>query len=65
MKTLRIWLIGGLLACLALIAFQNMASVELTVLFWSFETRRILLIMVCFGLGVAVGWLAKAFRPKA
>ena len=64
MKTLRLWLIGGLLALLALIAFQNMASVELTVLFWSFETRRIVLIVVCFGLGAGVGWLLKAFRSR-
>ncbi len=62
MKHVKFVLIAGLLGFLALFAFQNMASVELTVLFWSFEARRIVVIALCFGVGMAVGWLLKAFR---
>ena len=42
-------------ALLVLIAFQNMASVELTFLFWTFETRRIALIAICVVTGFLLG----------
>jgi uncharacterized integral membrane protein len=44
---------------LILVAFQNMASVELTFLFWTFETRRIVLIAIC----VVTGFLLGQIRP--
>jgi len=40
---------------LILVAFQNMASVELTFLFWTFETRRIVLIGICVVTGFLLG----------
>ena len=46
---------------LGLFAFQNIAQVELTVLFWSFQTSRIVVIGSSFLLGGVVGWLLKAF----
>lgn len=61
MRHLKLWIIIALVAFLALFAFQNMAEVELTVLFWSFESRRIVVIGFSFLLGGAVGWLLKAF----
>tara|TARA_R110002096_G_scaffold79415_5_gene186463 strand:- start:823 stop:1059 length:237 start_codon:yes stop_codon:yes gene_type:complete len=61
MRHLKLWIIGGLVTLLALFAFQNMSEVELTVLFWSFHTSRIVVIGASFLLGGAVGWLLKAF----
>ena len=42
-------------ALLLLVAFQNMASVELTFLFWTFQTRRILVIAICVVIGFLLG----------
>lgn len=61
MGHIKLWLAGILVALLALFAFQNMSDVELTVLFWSFHTSRIVVIVFSFLLGGAVGWLLKAF----
>lgn len=64
MRHVRFWIIAALLALLALFALQNIAQVELTVLFWSFQTSRIVVIGASFLLGGVVGWLLKAFwRP--
>ena len=61
MRHIKLWIIGGLLALLGLLAFQNMSQVELPVLFWSFQTSRIVVIGSSFLLGGLVGWLLKAF----
>jgi uncharacterized integral membrane protein len=45
--------LGGLLGAFAL---QNMASVELTFLFWTFESRRIVVIAASLFVGFVVGW---------
>lgn len=42
-------------ALLMLVALQNMAPVELTVLAWTFETRRIGLIAFCVIVGFVIG----------
>ena len=42
-------------ALLVLIALQNMTPVELTFLFWTFETRRIVLIAMCVVIGFLFG----------
>ncbi|WP_417491606.1 LapA family protein [Maricaulis sp.] len=61
MRHYKLWLAGGLIALLALFALQNISDVEVTVLFWSFHTSRIVVIGASFGLGAVVGWLLKAF----
>ena len=61
MRHIKFWIIGALLALLALFAFQNIAQVGLNVLFWSFQTSRIVVIGSSFLIGGAVGWLLKAF----
>ena len=53
--------LGG---CLVLFALQNLARVELNLLFWTFEARRFVVIGVSFAVGVAVGWLIKAHRER-
>jgi uncharacterized integral membrane protein len=52
-------------ALLLLIAFQNMASVELTFLFWTFETRRIVLIVICVATGFLLGRITSTHKAKA
>jgi uncharacterized integral membrane protein len=61
MPHFKLWIIGALIALLLLFGLQNMSDVELTVLFWSFHTSRIVVIGFSFLLGGAVGWLLKAF----
>ena len=51
--------LGG---CLVLFALQNLAQVELTVLFWTFEARRFVVIAFSFAIGFAIGWLFRAHR---
>jgi uncharacterized integral membrane protein len=47
----------ALLALLAAFAIQNMATVELTFLHWTFESRRIVVIGVSFLTGLIIGAL--------
>jgi uncharacterized integral membrane protein len=54
-------LLGGLLV---LFALQNLARVELTVLFWTFEARRFVVIGISFAIGFAIGWLIRAHRGR-
>ncbi|MDF2371239.1 MAG: LapA family protein [Rhizobiaceae bacterium] len=49
---------------LLLFALQNMARVDLTFLFWTFEARRVVVIVMSFIIGIAVGWLLKAHRSR-
>tara|TARA_R110002126_G_scaffold291804_1_gene459434 strand:- start:64201 stop:64422 length:222 start_codon:yes stop_codon:yes gene_type:complete len=49
---------------LLLFALQNMARVDLTYLFWTFEARRVVVIVMSFVIGIAVGWLLKAHRSR-
>lgn len=56
------FVLGG---CLVLFALQNLAKVELTVLFWTFEARRFVVIAFSFVIGFAIGWLIKAYRGPA
>ncbi|MDH4192611.1 MAG: LapA family protein [Nitrospirota bacterium] len=52
-------------ALLVLIAFQNMATVELTFLFWTFETRRIVLIAICVVIGFLLGRIASTHKQPS
>jgi len=53
-RTIIVLLLGGLLG---IFAFQNMASVELSFLIWTFESRRIVVIAASLIVGLIVGWL--------
>lgn len=64
MKTLRFWLAVGLGAFLALFAFQNMAPVEITVLFWTFESRRIVVIGLALLTGIVIGWVSSSLGRR-
>ena len=64
MANVRLIVAAALGGCLVLFALQNLARVELNVLFWSFEARRFVVIGISFAIGVAVGWLIKAHRER-
>ena len=56
------FVLGGILV---LFALQNLARVELNVLFWTFEARRFVVILFSFAIGFAIGWLIKAYSGPA
>lgn len=45
-------------------AVQNAGSVEVDFLFWSFDLRLIVLMLLCAGIGAAVWELAKYLRRR-
>ncbi len=44
------------LGLLILITLQNLATVQIVVLFWSFSISRALMLLIVFCVGVIVGW---------
>ena len=60
MEKLRFWLAGLLGGCFVLFALQNMASVEVQFLLWSFTAQRFLIITLSFLIGGLFGWLVRA-----
>jgi len=64
MKRIRFWVAIALGAFLALFAFQNMAPVDITVLFWTFESRRIVVIGLAFVTGAVVAWAASTLGRR-
>ena len=53
------WIAGAISVMLAVFALQNMGPVDLTFLLWTVETRRIVIIVISFTSGLAIGWLIK------
>ena len=64
MAKLRILLAVALGAFLALFALQNMAPVQLTILVWTFEGRRIVVIGISLLVGIVIGWVVCAVRHR-
>lgn len=62
MKSLKSTLVIALGALLVLIAFQNMSAVELKFLFWTLETRRIVLIGICVVVGFLLGRITSTHK---
>jgi uncharacterized integral membrane protein len=60
---MNIKLITGLaIICLiAIFIIQNIAVVEVHIFFWTLEMSLVLLILVLFGIGLALGWLLKDY----
>ena len=60
LKMIGAAILGGLFV---LFAFQNIAPVELTFLFWTFESRRFLVIFLSFVTGLVFGgFIASTWR---
>ena len=49
---------------LTLFTIQNMAEVELTMLFWTIQARRVAVIGISFLIGLAIGWIIKSQRQS-
>ncbi len=64
MQQFRFWLAVALGAFLALFAVQNMTTVEVRVLFWTFQTSRFFVIIMTFGVGLALGWIVKSLQRQ-
>lgn len=62
MKSLKSTLVIAVGALLVLIAFQNMSAVELKFLFWTLETRRIVLIGICVVVGFLLGRITSTHK---
>lgn len=60
-RWILILILGGLLV---LFALQNVQNVDLTFLFWTFESRRIVVIGFSVAVGLIVGWLFGAFGHR-
>ncbi|HBP89426.1 MAG: LapA family protein [Nitrospira sp.] len=65
MKKLKSTVAIVLGALVVLIAFQNMASVELTLLFWTFEASRIVLIAICVVIGFFLGRITSTHKQPS
>lgn len=60
----KLWIATVLGAFLVLFALQNMSPVEITILFWTFESRRIVVIGLCFSIGYTLGWIVKSLQRR-
>jgi uncharacterized integral membrane protein len=56
-KSYRHWINLTLVGLVILFTLQNIAFVEVSFLFWSFELPRALLVFLIFVIGVVSGWL--------
>lgn len=64
MEKFKIIIATVLGAFLALFAIQNMAPVQLTVLLWTFESRRGVVIGISVLVGFVIGWTARALQKR-
>ncbi|MGD2132975.1 MAG: LapA family protein [Maricaulaceae bacterium] len=64
MKRIRHWIALGLVILLALFLLQNLGLVQITIVFWTFETQRAFMIIATFLLGAAVGWILKTAQRR-
>ena len=54
------WIVSAILGgFFVLFAIQNMAPVQITMLFWTFESRRILVLTMIFLIAFILGWVVK------
>jgi uncharacterized integral membrane protein len=53
----------ALMIFVAVFALQNVATVELTFLLWSFSLPRAIMVLVVLAVGFIVGWLLRSLRP--
>ena len=57
-------LIGILLFLLLLITVQNLTVVEVKFLFWRMGINLLLVILLSFLIGIAIGWLFKSLYSR-
>lgn len=64
MKKVKHYFALTLASLLLLFAVQNMGSVELNFLFWSFQSRRIVVIIFAVITGLIIGMIIGAHKKK-
>ena len=57
MRNLKMVLSLTGLALFLIFVIQNTEAVDVEFLFWSFQTRRAVLLFVVLALGIAIGWI--------
>jgi len=62
MRKLKHYLAMALAIILIVFAIQNMATVELNFLFWSFQSRRFVVIAFALLTGFLIGMLVGAYK---
>jgi uncharacterized integral membrane protein len=58
----RAWLVGALLALVAIVALQNSQQVRVDVLFLSVDAPLIVILLVAVAIGAAIGYVAPVLR---
>lgn len=65
MRTIKLFVALVLVGLLIIFAIQNVASVQIDFLFWSFPIRRVVLLFLVFGAGLILGSMFTAFGRRA
>lgn len=55
-KQVRFWVTMVLLGLLVLFVIQNVATVEVSFLFWTLKLPRSILLFLTFAVGAVAGW---------
>jgi uncharacterized integral membrane protein len=63
-KNLHTWISAGITALVVILIVQNLATVEVTFLFWAIALPRALLLFLVFVVGVLVGWIVKSAKDR-
>lgn len=58
----RAWLVGILVALVAIVALQNSQQVRVDVLFLSVDAPLIVILLVAVAIGAAIGYVAPVLR---
>ncbi len=58
----RAWLVGGLLALVAIVALQNSQQVRVDVLFVNVDAPLIVILLAAVAIGAAIGYVAPVLR---
>lgn len=58
----RAWLLGGLIALVAIVALQNSQQVSFKVLTASFQAPLIVIILLAVAIGALIGYVAPVLR---
>jgi uncharacterized integral membrane protein len=58
----RVWLVGGLVALVLIVALQNSQEVSFDVLFASFQAPLIVVILLAAAIGALIGYVAPVMR---
>lgn len=64
-KDIRLWITIGILGLVILFTLQNIATVEITFLFWTMTLPRVVFLIIVFALGVLLGWVLKSLNRHA